>query len=73
VAERFLARLSYVPLDITDPAGFQQLAGAIGDPAGGVAIFLSTAPSLFKPTIDGLAAAGLACPDRSNGAGKAAR
>jgi glucose-6-phosphate 1-dehydrogenase len=62
VAERFLARLSYVPLDITDPAGFQQLAGAIGDPAGGVAIFLSTAPSLFKPTIDGLAAAGLACP-----------
>ena len=31
-------------------------------PAHGVAIFLSTAPSLFKPTIDGLEAAGLACP-----------
>ncbi len=62
VAERLLARLSYVPLDITDPAAFGRLAEAVGDPAQGVAIFLSTAPSLFKPTIDGLAAAGLACP-----------
>ena len=34
----------------------------VGDPCHGVAIFLSTAPSLFKPTIDGLEAAGLACP-----------
>jgi glucose-6-phosphate 1-dehydrogenase len=62
VTQRFLARLSYVPLDIKDPAGFQRLADAVGDPCHGVAIFLSTAPSLFKPTIDGLAAAGLACP-----------
>ncbi|MBA3527652.1 MAG: glucose-6-phosphate dehydrogenase [Sphingomonas sp.] len=62
VAERLLARLSYVPLDITDPAAFGRLAEAVGDPAQGVAIFLSTAPSLFKPTIDGLAAAGLARP-----------
>ena len=38
------------------------MAAAIGDPSDGVAIFLSTAPSLFKPTIDGLEAAGLACP-----------
>ena len=62
VAQRFLDRLQYVPLDIKDPAGFERLAGAIGDPCDGVAIFLSTAPSLFKPTIDGLQAAGLACP-----------
>ncbi len=62
IAERFLARLQYVPLDITDPKGFERLAGAIGDPCNGVAIFLSTAPSLFKPTINGLEAAGLACP-----------
>jgi glucose-6-phosphate 1-dehydrogenase len=62
VARRFLDRLQYVPLDIKDPAGFERLAGAIGDPCDGVAIFLSTAPSLFKPTIDGLQAAGLACP-----------
>jgi len=62
VAERFLKRLHYVPLDIKDPAGFERLATAVGDPCDGVAIFLSTAPSLFKPTIDGLEGAGLACP-----------
>src|SRR5947209_8137618 len=62
IADRFLARLHYVPLDIKDPAGFERLAASIGDPCHGVAIFLSTAPSLFKPTIDGLEAAGLACP-----------
>jgi glucose-6-phosphate 1-dehydrogenase len=62
VAERFLSRLHYVPLDINDPKGFGRLASTIGDPCHGVAIFLSTAPSLFKPTIDGLEAAGLACP-----------
>ena len=61
VAERFLARLHYVPLDIKDPAGFSRLAEAVGDCGPGLGIFLSTAPSLFKPTIDGLAAAGLAC------------
>jgi glucose-6-phosphate 1-dehydrogenase len=62
IADRFLKRLHYVPLDIKDPAGFERLAQAVGDPCEGVGIFLSTAPSLFKPTIDGLAAAGLACP-----------
>jgi len=62
IAERFLSRLHYVPVDITHPDGFARLAEAIGDPCDGVGIFLSTAPSLFKPTIDGLAAAGLACP-----------
>src|SRR5215212_9016308 len=40
IAERFLARLHYIPLDIIDPAGFDRLAGAIGDPCHGVAIFL---------------------------------
>jgi len=62
VADRFLARLHYVPVDIKDKASFARLAEAVGDPCDGVAIFLSTAPSLFKPTIDGLAGAGLACP-----------
>src|SRR5436853_1490548 len=62
IAERFLSRLHYVPVDITDEGSFAKLADAIGDPCHGVAIFLSTAPSLFKPTIDRLAAAGLACP-----------
>jgi glucose-6-phosphate 1-dehydrogenase len=62
IAQRFLPRLHYVPLDINDEAGFAALAKRVGDPCDGVAIFLSTAPSLFKPTIDGLADAGLACP-----------
>jgi len=62
VADRFMARLHYVPADIKQPDGFDKLAAAIGDPCHGVGIFLSTAPSLFKPVIDGLAAAGLACP-----------
>ena len=62
IAQRFLPRLHYVSLDINDEAGFAALAKRVGDPCDGVAIFLSTAPSLFKPTIDGLAAAGLACP-----------
>ncbi|MFL6734470.1 MAG: glucose-6-phosphate dehydrogenase [Sphingomicrobium sp.] len=59
-AERFLKRVSYVALDATQPGGFPKLAEAVGDTSGGLAIFLSTAPSLFRPTIDGLARAGLA-------------
>jgi glucose-6-phosphate 1-dehydrogenase len=62
VAKRFLSRLHYVAVDIQEPSGFSRLAEVIGDPCDGVAIFLSTAPSLFKPTIDGLEGAGLACP-----------
>ncbi len=58
---RFLARLAYVPLDATRPQGFGALATAIGDTSN-LAIFLSTAPSLFGPTIAGLAGAGLAGP-----------
>jgi glucose-6-phosphate 1-dehydrogenase len=56
----FLNRLSYQPLDASRPAGFEQLAEKIGTPGKGLAIFLSTAPSLFEPTIAGLAASGLA-------------
>jgi glucose-6-phosphate 1-dehydrogenase len=62
IAKRFLERLHYVALDIKNASGFERLAKSIGDPCHGVAIFLSTAPSLFKPTIDGLEGAGLACP-----------
>ena len=60
-AERFVARLSYIPLDAKDAKGFKALAERI-DPGQGLAIFLSTAPTLFKPMIDGLAAAGLTGP-----------
>ncbi len=60
-ADRFLERLHYVPLDARDAEGFHRLAAAVGD-KDDIAIFLSTAPSLFKPTIDDLAGAGLAGP-----------
>lgn len=58
---RFLDRISYVPLDANQREGFTALATAAEDPRH-LAIFLSTAPSLFGPTIAGLAHAGLAGP-----------
>ena len=61
----FLNRLSYQPLDASTLEGFDALAKNVGKPDeenggdGGLAIFLSTAPSLFGPTIEGLKHAGL--------------
>ncbi len=56
----FLNRLSYQTLDATTLEGYDALATKVGTPARGLAIFLSTAPSLFGPTIKGLQSAGLA-------------
>jgi glucose-6-phosphate 1-dehydrogenase len=56
----FLERLSYQTLDASAPDGFGALADKAGGVDVGVAIFLSTAPSLFEPTIAGLSASGLA-------------
>lgn len=56
----FLNRLSYQALDATTIEGFDELAKKVGKPQKGLAIFLSTAPSLFEPTIAGLQSAGLA-------------
>lgn len=58
--EAFLARLHYQPLDASQPEGFGALADKVGPIRDGLAIFLSTAPSLFEATIAGLNAAGLA-------------
>lgn len=55
----FLNRLSYQTLDATTLEGYTDLAAKVGTPARGLAIFLSTAPSLFEPTIKGLKSAGL--------------
>jgi glucose-6-phosphate 1-dehydrogenase len=64
LVDRFLARLSYVPADASDPASFAALGDKLGSRADrGLAIFLSTAPSLFEPTIAGLEQAGLAGPE----------
>jgi glucose-6-phosphate 1-dehydrogenase len=57
----FSRRLTYVSMDATKPEAFKRLAKTV-DPDDGVAIFLSTAPSLFKQTIDGLEAVGLCGP-----------
>ena len=57
----FSRRLTYVGLDATKEDGFERLADKV-DPDAGLAIFLSTAPTLFKSVIDGLEAAGLTGP-----------
>jgi glucose-6-phosphate 1-dehydrogenase len=54
----FSRRLTYVPLDATRIDDFKRLASKV-DPDAGLAIFLSMAPTLFEPTIEGLIAAGL--------------
>ena len=56
----FLNRLHYQPNDVTTPEGFDELATAVGDSKHRLAIFLSTAPSLFEVTIEGLRRVGLA-------------
>lgn len=58
--EGFLERLDYQPLDASTQEGFDALKEKLGDISNGMAIFLSTAPWLFGPTIKGLQAAGLA-------------
>jgi glucose-6-phosphate 1-dehydrogenase len=56
----FLNRLHYQALDVTTPEGYAELASRLGAKTERVAIFLSTAPKLFEPTIRGLESAGLA-------------
>jgi glucose-6-phosphate 1-dehydrogenase len=57
----FLGRISYQALDASKPEGFAALGQKVQCSDDGLAIFLSTAPSLFEPTIAGLSASGLAC------------
>ena len=58
----FLERIGYQALDASKVEGFPALAEKVGDVSGGLAIFLSTAPFLFEPTIKGLESCGLAGP-----------
>jgi glucose-6-phosphate 1-dehydrogenase len=61
VLDGFLARIRYVAADASRPETLAAIGDAVGKRADdGLAIFLSTAPSLFEPTIAGLEAAGLA-------------
>ncbi|HET8612266.1 MAG TPA: glucose-6-phosphate dehydrogenase [Sphingomonas sp.] len=60
----FLARLSYVSLDASKPESFTALAEKMGKNRDQhTAIYLSTAPSLFRSTIEGLKRAGLDGPN----------
>ena len=60
VQERFLNRLHYVAADASVPETLGAVGDAVRPNAGRLAIFLSTAPSLFEKTIAGLEMAGLA-------------
>ena len=57
--DAFLQRLHFQSLDATHTGDFGALAQKVGTAEQGLAIFLSTAPSLFEPTIAGLVASGL--------------
>ena len=57
--ESFLSRLQYQSLDASKTDGFPALAEKVGDVSNGLAIYLSTAPSLFESTIKGLESVGL--------------
>ncbi len=57
--DSFLRRLAFQPADLSDPNGFQPLADKVGDVSGGLAIYLSTAPSLFETAVEGLEKVGL--------------
>ena len=54
----FLKRLNYQTLDVTKMDHFARISDELGDTSKGLAIFLSTAPSLFESTIKGLDKAG---------------
>ena len=60
--DSFLARVGYVPLDVGEHSSFKALADRIGDVSGGLAVFVSTAPSLVESVVTGLQSAGLAGP-----------
>lgn len=56
----FLDRVGFQAADLSAEETFQPLADKVGDVSGGLAIFLSTAPSLFEPAVKGLQKVGLA-------------
>ncbi len=52
----FAQRISYFSGDVTNRDSFADLHDLIGDPAGGSLFYLSTAPFLYTPIVEGLAA-----------------
>ena len=61
--ERFLTRLSYVPVDARSGEGFARLEAAIGDSRAIRAYYLAVAPSLFGDIAAHLKANGMVTPE----------
>ncbi|TFE36833.1 glucose-6-phosphate dehydrogenase [Paraburkholderia dipogonis] len=55
----FLARISYLPIDLSARSDFLALKSALDDIDGVRVFYLATGPSLFVPTCQALAAVGL--------------
>lgn len=63
IAARLTAMILYSPVEAGKPEQFEALAARVADRRdNGIAVYLSTPPSLFAPTAQGLAAAGLVTP-----------
>ena len=59
-AADFLGRIDYCAVSVGEAKDFETLATMVGDrKADGVAVYLSTPPSLFAPVVEGLGNAGL--------------
>lgn len=56
---KFLLRIKYQKLDITDSSSYQGLANQLDNPDAEKVYYFSTAPSLFEDICNGLAAANL--------------
>ncbi|HWX00361.1 MAG TPA: glucose-6-phosphate dehydrogenase, partial [Collimonas sp.] len=56
VWQAFLARLTYLPLDLLDSAGYQALARVLAASQAVSVFYLATAPALFEPICANLAA-----------------
>ena len=61
---RFLARLTYQPVDVTGEAGWQDLAASLAASTRILICYLSVGPDLFGPICDRLGACGLAARAR---------
>ncbi|MGF1502120.1 MAG: glucose-6-phosphate dehydrogenase [Paracoccaceae bacterium] len=61
--DRFLAALSYVPMDAAEPGAFEAIPARLGQADGRPrAYYLSVAPAFFGPIAQGIASHGLADP-----------
>ena len=59
-AASFAKLIRYCPVSVGEDKDFAALAGMVGDrKKDGVAVYLSTPPSLFAPVVEGLGSAGL--------------